>query len=161
MAKRWRRAFYRVNPYREQAPQMTFREWLRLLPRERENDLVQDRLITKLVDTLSVIDSYAHHKIAIEPQTIALGASEIDSKNRNSMVKLILEEGTRKAKEWCESGHGKFEVLVEFETESSKNQLTDGSWTVHGTWKFRYRTQQAASVTGDWLAPNNGPAADR
>jgi len=164
MARRWRRAFFRVNPYREHAPQMTFREWLRLLPKEQERDLVRDRLVAKLVDTLSFTDSYAQQTIAIEPQavtlqTATLGAAGINIKNRNRMVKLLLEVGTKTAKEWCGRGHGEFEDLVGFRPD--QNQLIDGRWTVHGTWTFRYKTLQAPTVAGHSSTPNESGRAER
>ena len=133
---------------------MTFREWLRLLPKEQENDLVHDRLAAKLVDTLYVINSHAHQTIDIEAQTVHLDAPAINIKNRNEMVRLLLEEGRKRAREWCDNGRGQFDGLIGFKPD--RNQLIDGRWVVQGTWSFQYKKLQPLEITDDSSELNRG-----
>jgi hypothetical protein len=145
MARRWRRAFNRVNPYREHAPQMTFREWLNLTSK-RESSLANDRLMATLVDTLQVNHSHEHQTVAIGPVKIVPGTAAIDTTNRNKMVKLLFDEGEKKAREWCAREHKLFECLNNFKPK--QNQWKDSEWTVEGIWDFCYKMRPASETAG-------------
>ena len=148
MTRRWERAFFRVNPSRVHVDQMAWWEWMKL--RRRAGDWRTGRVITELVDTLTVRDRDAPATVDVEvtrevPRPPGGGPPRISRPLIQEMAQALKDAGADEAGAYCARiGAAGFE-LERFTSDAGRNlsELGDersgsgGTWTVRGTWTFR------------------------
>ncbi|HEX8169652.1 MAG TPA: hypothetical protein VF824_03830 [Thermoanaerobaculia bacterium] len=138
IAARWRKAFFRINPGREYADQMSVRKWLKL---ELRDDHASDEAIAcgsvraHLVDTIEVGDGFGRDQVGVH-RVRPIGG-RIRATDVEEMLKALRAEGTAAAKRWCDARGKRYRDLCEF-TKSSNILVPRTSWTISGTWTFRY-----------------------
>ncbi len=153
MALRWKRAFFRINPGRQYAPQMTLSEWLKLKTPRKGGRGIRRRLIAHLVDGMSVGDYLAAEKVKISVEHEAKGAG-INDRDRDAVAAEIMTKGERAALKVCEEAKVRFLRLSRFEAETNDVVLSEGvaRWTVAGTWTYQY-----GSISGEPAATPTTP----
>jgi hypothetical protein len=146
MAKRWRRAFYRVNPARRMAPEPHMRQWMKLTLKSKSpsrRDTIRPRVITSIVDALTVVDLRNRGTVPVEC-SVDVKAERIHGSEAEEMVEALFAEGEKKASDWCaRHGHATFDVLVSFDPRLSQyvplaNGPPNARWVVSGDWTFFY-----------------------
>jgi|GEM_PF-6057332 len=143
MGKRWERAFFRVNPSRQRVQQMSFWEWLRLIPGKKDSRGMQ-RVVTELVDTLTVEEADAKGSVSVQARR-AISGPLILRADMEGMAQQLIEMGRAEAKVWCEMNHGVFRRLLRFtagidSNNPKANVLRGREWTVQGSWTFWYKS---------------------
>jgi hypothetical protein len=138
IAKRWESAFRRVNPGRKLIPPMRLWEWMKLpswrRPSRTNEDELRPRLMTALVDTLTVAEVGIPGETEIDHK-ISVG-SQISRKEMKEMTDALFKAGTMKAKAWCSAHQSTFNRLLKFTT--NRNEVVGHEWFVSGTWRFLY-----------------------
>jgi hypothetical protein len=134
MAKRWERAFFRVNPGRLRVRQTGLWEWLRLVPAETD-DRGTRRVVTELVDTLRDTDKLQSVKVENQKE-IADRSGPIPHTDLMEMAEDLKKKGQITAQEWCCTNQGAFQRLLNFTADD--NVLLETKWVVRGTWTFSY-----------------------
>jgi hypothetical protein len=146
MAKRWERAFYRVNPARWVAPQPSLLQWMKLrLSRRPEGtlDQLRTRIVTSLVDALTVADPREKGTVTVE-RKIEVRLERIHKRDMQHMLDLLYNDGEMAAKAWCSGdGGGTYDTLASFKPERSEYLrrpagAVKADWVVRGTWTFYY-----------------------
>jgi uncharacterized membrane protein len=135
MAKRWERAFFRVNPSRRHVRQTTLWEWLRLpFPGEDDEDR---RVIVELGDTLRGPDTSTIGTVPVEVNGFVADMTDPVQVDMKAMSKRLREAGDASAGEWCKIDHrGVFRKLLYF--TATENVIKGKVWRVRGTWTFGY-----------------------
>lgn len=141
MAVRWHRAFYRVNPGREQKTQMSMMKWLFPKRSVSSEDSIEDMLTSQIVDTVrrwpglageggGIVEVRVDHKLS--------DTAMIDSEARDVVVSKLLKEAERKAKEKCVN-RGRQWIGWE-SCQCIRNDWRTTGWIVVA--RFRYRWTQ-------------------
>lgn len=179
MAKRWKRAFYRVNPARRVAPQPTLLQWMKIpnlvrwitlahKPRTTREE-IGPRLITSLVDKLAITDSRSRDTVPVQCR-ILIWTERIQKTDAQRMLEELFSAGEQEAREWCREHGGAFDALVDFQPRQSdyvplRNAGAKADWVVSGDWAFYYLPQadearvppesgpQGPSAAGAWPQP--------
>jgi len=143
MAKRWERAFYRVNPGRWVAPQPSLLTWMKL-ERRRSTSVSQlrTRVTTSLVDSLVVADRRGTRTVPVEG-ILEVQKERIHKHDLKAMLDLLFAEGERAARAWCSEHGGVYVSLTSFHTDRSEycprgRGPIRADWHVHGKWTFIY-----------------------
>ena len=140
MTKRWQRAFLRINPGREHAPQMSLLEWLKLSWDRGEQTGVRKKAIGTLVDSMTVgcDDDWLESRVAIDH---TLAATRVSRSVRNKMADALMEKGIASAKAHSRNHGCREESLVAFVAKVNRppSLSSDQTWFVQGEWIFRYR----------------------
>lgn len=146
MAKRWRRAFYRVNPARRMAPEPYMRQWMKLTSRRKSRsrrDTLRPRVVTAIVDELTIVDLRNRGTVPVECR-VSVKEERIHRTEADRMVEALFTAGEAAATEWCaRHGQGTYDVLVSFEPRLSQyvplvNGAANAEWVVRGDWTFFY-----------------------
>lgn len=155
MAKRWRRAFYRVNPARRMAPEPHMRQWMKLTRKRKSpsrRDTLRPRVVTSIVDALTIVDLRTRETVPVTC-SVDIKAERIHGTEAQRMVEDLFTAGEKKASDWCaRHGHGASAVLVSFEPRLSQyvpivSGDANAKWVVTGDWTFFYvPTEDEADV---------------
>jgi hypothetical protein len=143
MAKRWERAFYRVNPGRWVAPQPNLLTWMKLDPRRSTPvNRLRTQVTTALVDSLVVADRRGMRAVPVEG-VLEVQQERIIKQDMKRMLDLLFAEGEREARTWCSDHGGVFTALAAFHIDLSEYRPRSGGpvradWHVNGKWTFGY-----------------------
>lgn len=147
MGRRWRSAFYSVNPTRRLAPQATLWEWLGLR-RGRSWRKIQKRLATELVESFGRDDEKGQATEAPEVEaevehSLRLSADFVRARERDEMAGVLERKGTGAAEDRCREHGTALAELSRFRASSNQVLEIDGErlWRVRGSWTY--------STTGD------------
>jgi hypothetical protein len=170
MAKRWKRAFYRVNPARRVAPQPTLLQWMKIpdvLRRMRSphnqqpwREKLRSRLVTSLIDALTITDARGKGTISIQHR-VQIPTNRIQKADAQRMLDALFKAGETDAQKWCADHGSVFDALVSFEPRKSqyvplRNAAAKADWLVSGDWTFYYvPSQDGAHVPSG----NKGPVS--
>jgi hypothetical protein len=136
MSKRWESAFFRINPGRRVAPQMTTAEWLKL-PWHHAGDRLRQKMTSQLVDCLSKPEEYKIDEITCEAGLTICG-SKVVRNNVRQVIEDLINDGTAKATQCAQDRQSVFLGLENFAVK--RDELIDKRWFVSGIWTFRYAT---------------------
>lgn len=165
MAKRWRRAFYRVNPARRMAPEPHMRQWMKLTSKRgspSRRDTLRPRVVTSIVDALTIVDLRNQGTVPVKC-CVDIQAERIHGTEAQQMVEDLFTAGETEASDWCvRHGHGTHDVvLVSFEPRCSQyfplaNSDGKAKWVVTGDWTFFYvPNENEAHVPISGAAPHS------
>lgn len=132
MARRWKRAFFRINPGRRYVRQMNSWEWLGLPVRGRSEQL--RRLVTELIDTLDGLDPSVIGSVVVETSK-TIGERGVVNSDVKAMAEDLVQAGISESKSWCQD-RGVFQRLLSFRAHD--NVVSGQKWNVRGTWTFGY-----------------------
>lgn len=139
MALRWERAFFRVNPGRHHAPQMTMLEWIKLKKAKKGGRRVRANLIAQLIDTMGAADFRSSEAVKLNIEYAATSAT-MNHRDRDEMASRVLAEGQKLAKVACRAKRVRFVELTHFTPEINDVEVSNGKarWVVTGTWTYQY-----------------------
>ena len=142
MALRWTRAFFRVNPARAYAPEMTYREWLKLTFRGTDDRHTRQQQLKSALVTMLVClpaEQIAETDEETDEETVYLecDAEHISHADLNAMVLKIEDQGRTLAEKTCKTRSlGALRAVRRFAI--SKTVLQGARWSVSGKWHFAY-----------------------
>ena len=134
MAKRWRRAFFRVNRRRLLVNQMGLHEWLKLWPRKYDKLRSDAALATMLVDTLTTVETTPAHETSLFSITEKIKGRSANRTEVRDLTDKVMNRGKELAEADCSSAGRKFDRLLEF--APTMNRIEAGEWVVAGAWKY-------------------------
>lgn len=109
MTKRWRSAFFRINPARRYVKPMPWYKWLGLRHIKGE-ERKQEGLITRIVDMLEIAEAPREYRtecvsiaeaIDIPISKFRKRKSRVKKQHFNSMIEKLFRIGKKEAGEWC------------------------------------------------------------